>query len=68
MRLPRPCLKKWPSWRPARRLGTQIFEKNYTFVIYGVNVTCNQNKLLTSVKLAVGGGSAAFTFYGATAW
>jgi hypothetical protein len=50
------------------RLGTQIFEKNYTFVIYGVNVTCNQNKLLTSVKLAVGGGSAAFTFYGATAW
>ena len=50
------------------RLGTQIFEKNYTFVIYGVNVTCSQTKVLTSVNVAVGGGSAAFTFYGATAW
>jgi hypothetical protein len=50
------------------RIGTQYFEKNYTFVIYGVNVTCSQTKVLASVTVAVGGGSPAFTFYGATAW
>jgi hypothetical protein len=49
------------------RLGSGTYEQNYTFALYGANLSPDSTKTLASVEVAHS-GTGRYVFFGATGW